>query len=75
MKKNLESKQLNYLLSLSKTQPQELLYLLNLNYPSTAFKCDEFVISKMSLSEKNGVFSVLDLRGESRDIDRIFLLE
>ena len=73
MTRNLEENQLNYLLSLSKTKPQELLYLLNLNYPSTAFRCDEFVISKISLSEKNGVLSVLDLEGESRHLDVSYL--
>ena len=75
MKKNLESQQLNYLFSLSKTKPQELLYLLNLNYPSTAFKRDEFLISKNYLSAKNGILSVLDLEGESRDMDTHIIYE
>ena len=69
MENNLENKQLNYLLSLSKKNPRELFYLLHLNYPPIAFKRDEFLNSKNFLSSKNGVLSILDLKGESRHMD------
>ena len=68
MTRNLEEKQLHYLLLLSKTKSEQLLYLLNLNWP-TAYKRDELVISKNYFSVKNGVFSLLELEGESRDMD------
>ena len=72
MEKYLENQQLNYLLSLSKKNPRELLYLLHLNYPSIAFKRDEFLNSKNSknfVSSQNGVLSILDLKNDSRHME------
>lgn len=60
MEKNLEEKQLNYLLSLSKKNPNQLLYLLNLNYPTIAVKHEDF------LSTKNRFLTILDLTNEPR---------
>ena len=66
MKKNLEKTQLNYLLSLSKKNPQELLYLLNLHYPLIIIKREDFLSSKDFLGQKNGFLSILDIGNESR---------
>ena len=69
MENNLENNQLNYLLSLSKKNPQELFYLLNLNSALIIIKREEFLSSKDFLSSKNGFLSILDLEGESRHMD------
>lgn len=61
--RNLEEKQLNYLLSLSKQDPKEILYLLNLNSVLVIRKHEEF------LSTKNGFLSILDLKHEPQHME------
>ena len=60
IQKNLPEKKLNYLLSLSKKDPKELLYLLNLNTPQIVIKQEEFIL------EDSKFKSILDVRGEYR---------
>lgn len=66
---DLEKKKLYYLLTLAKSQPNELFYLLDLHCSLTVSKCDEVVISRKYFSIKNGVFSLLDLENEPIHMD------
>ena len=68
MTTNAEKKQLNYLSSLSKEKPSELLYLFNLNWLQIAYKDRELTIPKNYFNVRNEVSSFLDLRGEPKNM-------
>ena len=71
IQKSLPEKKLNYLLSLSKNDPKELLYLLNLNTPQILIKQEEFILKNSEFrSILDGRESILDRRGEYRFLHR-----